>query len=76
MSFNESNGILAKIPGALVSRGMDGFPPAGDGQATEMQGEVDVPDIGRVRIRYRRKCGATTKNTHWFWAAFFAEVVI
>jgi len=52
MSFNESNGILAKIPGALVSRGMDGFPPAGDGQPAEMQGEVDVPDIGRVRIRY------------------------
>lgn len=75
MSFNESNGILAKIPGALVSRGMDGFPPAGDGQAAEMQGEVDVPDIGRVRIRYRLKCSRHHKNTHWFWGACFAELV-
>ncbi len=36
MSFYESNGILAKIPGALISRGLDTLPPPSDGQPAEM----------------------------------------
>lgn len=40
-----------------------------------MQAEVDVPDIGRVRIKYRLSSSSRGKWENWFWTAVFAEVV-
>ena len=75
MSFYESNGILAKVPGELIARASQTLPPPGAGKPAELQAEMDVPDIDRVRIRYRLKNSTRGKWTNWFWTAFFAEVV-
>lgn len=73
MSFYESNGILAKIPGALISKGSDALPPPSDGQPAEMSAMVDTPELGRVRITYKLSSSRHHKSRNWFWTAKFAE---
>lgn len=75
MSIYDSNGILTKVPGELIARASETLPPPGAGKPAEMQAEIDVPDIGRVRIKYRLKSSTRRKWTNWFWTAVFAEVV-
>ena len=75
MSFYEPNGILAKIPGELISRAGQTLPAPDDGQPAELHAEIDVPDVGRVRVRYRLMSSRHHKHTNWFWTAVFAELV-
>ena len=75
MSFYEPNGILAKINGELISKAGQTLPPPDAGQPAELQAEIDVPTIGRVRIKYRLSSNLRGKWTNWFWSAYFAEVV-
>jgi len=73
MSFYEPNGILAKIPGELISRAGQTLPAPDDGQPAELHAEIDVPDVGRVR--YRLMSSRHHKHANWFWTAVFAELV-
>ena len=75
MSSDESHNILAQINGELISKARQTLPPPGAGQRSEMQAEIDVPNIGRVRIKYRLNNSRRVKGSDWSWTAFFAEVV-
>lgn len=46
-------GILVKILGQDISRGMGQLPQAGPDQSAEMQAVIEVAHHGRVRITYR-----------------------
>ena len=75
MSFYEDNGILAKIPGELIALASHTLPQPSAGKPAELQAEIDVPEVGRVQIRYRLKNSTRGKWTNWFWTAVFAEVL-
>lgn len=65
-------GILVKIRGEDISRGMGQLPPAGPDQPTQMQAVVEVAHHGRVRITYRLNRSPRRKVNLWFWTAFHA----
>ena len=75
MSFYVDNGVLARIPGQLIALASQTLPQPSAGKPPELHAEVDVPEIGRVRIRFRLKNSTRGKWTNWFWTAVFAEAV-
>ena len=68
-----ANGILARIPGALIAEASQTLLPAGDGQPAERQAEIEVPGIGRMRITFRLSSSKRGRWVNWFWTATFAE---
>lgn len=74
MSFYDSSGVLAKVPGEVIGRASMALPKPGPGQPAERYAEVDH-DLGRVRITYKLASTTHHKSTNWFWKATFAEVV-
>ena len=65
-------GILVKILGQDISRGMAQLPPAGPDQPEKMQAVIEVAHYGRVRITYRLNRSPRRKVNLWFWTAFHA----
>jgi hypothetical protein len=59
----------------LIAHASHTVPPPGAGKPAELHAEIDVPDIGRVRVRYRLMSSRHHKHTNWFWNACFAELV-
>jgi hypothetical protein len=74
MSFYDSSGILAKVPGAVIGSAAMSLPKPGPGQPAERYAEV-YHALGRVRITYKLASNTHHKSTNWFWKATFAEVV-
>lgn len=66
------NGILVKILGEDISRGIAQLPQAGPDQPAKMQTVVEVAHHGRVRITYRLNRSPRRKVNLWFWTAFHA----
>ena len=65
-------GILVKILGEDISRGMGQLPQAGPDQPAQMQAVIEVAHHGRVRITYRLNRSPRRKVNLWFWTAFHA----
>jgi len=73
--FDEDDGILAQIRGDYVAQAKNLLPPAIAGEDTHAAVELDVPGIGRVRIRFELHSSRTGGARHWFWTATHAELV-
>lgn len=65
-------GILVKILGEDISRGMAQLPQPGPDQPAKMQAVIEVAHYGRVRITYRLNRSPRRKVNLWFWTAFHA----
>jgi len=50
------------------------LPPAVAGEDTNANVQVDVPGIGRVRIRFVLHSSRKGRELHWFWTATYAEL--
>lgn len=74
MAWNDSNCILGKVPGALISAAMQLHGAAQSSSPREVVSEVDVPDVGRVRIKIRLMSSRHHRSTNWYWSAYFAEL--
>jgi len=57
----------ASWPGELIAHASHTLPPPGAGKPAGLHAEIDVPEIGRVRVRYRLMSGRHHKHTNWFW---------
>lgn len=75
MAWNDSNGILGKVSGALISAAMQQHGAAESSSPREVVSEIDVPDVGRVRIKIRLMSSRHRRSTNYFWNAYFAEMV-
>ena len=72
----DSNGILATLPGDLIGYASQDLPPPGAGQSSEVVVERLAGDPhGLVRIRFRLMRARRGKSTSWFWTAVHAERV-
>lgn len=72
-----ANGILAKVPGDWISRGMQQLPPAGPELAAQAVRvvQLQVPDLGAVRITYELRSHKRARSRSWFWAATHAKLI-
>ncbi|XXQ53903.1 hypothetical protein ACA040_002585 [Xenophilus aerolatus] len=75
MAWDDSNGILGKVPGALIAQAQQQHGVARSSSPSEVVSEIDVPDVGRVRIKIRLKSSRHHRATNYFWNAYFAEMV-
>lgn len=75
MTWPPNNGILGKVPGALIAEAQQQHGVAGSSSPREVASEIDVPDVGRVRIKIRLMSSRHHRSTNWFWNAYFAEMV-
>jgi len=73
--FKSDRGILGKVPGELISRAMGALPKPDAGQPEAITAEVDVPDIGRVRVRCQLTSSRHHRGRNWFWHAVHAELL-
>ena len=65
------NGILAWVPGQIVSAGSKGLPPAGPGLQPQIV-QVDVPDLGAVNVTYEAYQYNHRRSPMWSWRAVWA----
>ncbi len=68
-----SNGILPRIPGDYISAGSKMLPHPQEGAPAEASAELEVPDLGRVRIHYQLHSHRHGKSRRWHWVAVRAE---
>jgi hypothetical protein len=68
------NGILARIGGEHIARAENLLPEAGPEAIPQTPSvEIDVPDLGKVTIRFRLKSSKHGRSRNWFWSPVFAE---
>jgi hypothetical protein len=73
--WRANNGILGKVPGALISQAQQQHgPPSGTWPAGVVS-ESDWPDVGRVRIKIQLMSSRHHRSTNWFRNAYFAAMV-
>ena len=70
----DEDGILTQIRGDYIARALDMLPPPIAGEDTHATAEVEVPGIGRVRIRFELHSSRRGHSEHWFWTACYAEL--
>jgi len=75
MDFDTDNGILRRIPGQFLSRAMNQLPRPDGGQPNLITTDVDVPNIGLVRVSCKLSSSKHHNSRNWFWNAFHAERV-
>lgn len=75
MAWDDSNGILGKVPGALIAQAQQMQGVADSSSPSQVISEIDVPDVGRVRIKLRLNRARHHRSMHWYWNAYFAELV-
>ena len=75
MAWNDSNGILGKVSGPLISAALQQHGRPDSTSPPEVMSEIDVPHVGRVRIKIRLMSSRHHRSTNWFWNAYFAEMV-
>lgn len=75
MTWPPNNGILGKVPGALIAEAQQQHGPPGSSSPREVASEIDVPEVGRVRIKIQLKKSHHHRSTNWYWNAYFAELV-
>ena len=74
MTEDESNGILARVPGQIVSGGHRLMPEAGPDQP-ERTVDVVADHAGPVRLTYRAIRTGRGQRMRWFWVACHAEAL-
>ncbi|MCW5648334.1 MAG: hypothetical protein KIS62_01175 [Ramlibacter sp.] len=64
-------GILAQIPGDLISTGRQQLPPANSADKAQLTRQVDlqVPGLGLVRITFELSSYRHYRQQFWYWAA-------
>ncbi|WP_431276295.1 hypothetical protein ACQ858_08580 [Variovorax ureilyticus] len=67
------NGMLAKVPGDVISLGSQTLPSPAAGQPERLTAEVDAGHHGRVRITFQLNSSRRGKWRNWFWTAVHAE---
>lgn len=72
-----SNGILAKLPGDLISLGSRQLPEPTQEQSAQAQTVVvESAHLGAIRVRYQlQEARHRGKSSHFFWCADYAEAV-
>ena len=66
MDIDLGVGILGKVPSAFIFEAMNSLPKPDAGQPDRMIAEVDVPEIGRVRVRCKLASSRYHKGRNWF----------
>jgi hypothetical protein len=67
------NGILAQVPGDVVSRGLDSLAPPSAPGPDQREVVVDVEHIGQVRLFVVRKRSRHGRHSHEYWQTYRAE---
>jgi hypothetical protein len=65
--------LLAAVPGHLIGAASLTLPDPATSPVDELAAEVDAPDVGRVRITYRRRRIRHHRSSRWAWLAVRAE---
>ena len=73
--IESSNGILAKIPGDVIARGLGTLPSASSSGADTHVITITLPDFGKVEVYVERKRVRHGRHSHSYWQACRAEAV-
>ena len=61
------------MSGDLISEGSKGFPPPESSAGTPRFSDLNVPDLGLVRIRYEASSFSHYRSRFWRWGAMWAD---
>ena len=67
------NGILGRVPGDLISRGMASLPDAAAPGPDAHEVIIDARHLGRVRLSIERRKVKHGRHSHYYWSAWFAR---
>ncbi len=72
--MTDSN-LLVTIPGQYIAQGSRNLPNADTSTDETLQAVVDVPNIGRVRLTYKRFSHKRSRSHYFFWTVESAELI-